>query len=228
VLLADGSRVIALARYGLADHTPSHRRGGLELVGVVGPGSLGVSSALAVYYWLRRRRMGASDLHSLGGRHLLADVLTDVPPMPPPADSVPVLPIRLWQEGAFLFAASVPSEPDHRLGLLEQGATGTWQWLPLVGPDFPLQTYAQRGPLVAWTAHLTGVAVKLDRKPAEDHFPWSRGRRRGLLVAAVILLVLLQTVNLWATLTLAQRLSSSNPPASTPAPVKTSSTAAPE
>src|SRR5438132_7459907 len=53
VLLADSSRLIALARYGLADHTPSHRRGGLELVGVVGPGRLAVSSALSTYQCLR-------------------------------------------------------------------------------------------------------------------------------------------------------------------------------
>src|SRR5947207_11522654 len=46
VLLADGQRLIAVARYGLVDHTVSHRRGGLELIGVVGPGGLGVSSAL--------------------------------------------------------------------------------------------------------------------------------------------------------------------------------------
>src|SRR5690349_20642288 len=37
VLLPDGRRVVALARYGLADHAPSHRRGGLELIGVVAP-----------------------------------------------------------------------------------------------------------------------------------------------------------------------------------------------
>src|SRR5207249_6058451 len=35
LLLADGRRLIALARYGLADHTPTHRRSGLELIGVV-------------------------------------------------------------------------------------------------------------------------------------------------------------------------------------------------
>src|SRR5881394_1938939 len=49
LLLADGRRLVALARYGLADHTPSRRRGGLELIGVVAPGPLGVTSALAVY-----------------------------------------------------------------------------------------------------------------------------------------------------------------------------------
>src|SRR5262245_37007204 len=37
VLLADGRRLVAVARYGLADHTPSQRRGGLELIGVLAP-----------------------------------------------------------------------------------------------------------------------------------------------------------------------------------------------
>src|SRR5262245_48426998 len=46
VWLADGQRLIAVARYGLADHTPSHRRGGLELVGVGGPAGLRVEAAL--------------------------------------------------------------------------------------------------------------------------------------------------------------------------------------
>src|SRR5262245_30256581 len=56
VLLADGRRVIAAARYGLTDHTPSRRRGGLELFGVVGPSRLGVPSALAIYHWLKQAR----------------------------------------------------------------------------------------------------------------------------------------------------------------------------
>ncbi|HEX5273211.1 MAG TPA: hypothetical protein VFW33_22095, partial [Gemmataceae bacterium] len=166
VLLADGRRLIAVARYGLADHTPSRRRGGLELVGAVGPGDLDVPTSLAVYRWLGARRAGADDLHALGDRFALADALAA--PAPAASDPVPVLPIRLWQEGALLFAATAPSDPDHRLGLLEQGAGRGWQWLPLVGPDFPLAAYAQRGPLVAWTPHLAGVAVKVDRKQAED------------------------------------------------------------
>src|SRR3954468_8655303 len=52
VLLAHGCRVVARARYGLADHTPDRRRGGLELVGVIGPADLDVSSALALDAWL--------------------------------------------------------------------------------------------------------------------------------------------------------------------------------
>src|SRR5205814_10021537 len=138
-------RLVAAARYGLADHAPERRRGGLELVGAVGPGNLGVASALALYQWLRQRRAATDDLRTLGGRHRLADVLAAVPQPPLPADPVPVLPIRVWQEGVLLFAATVPSDPDHHLRLLEQGAADHWQWLPLVGADFPLQTYAKRG-----------------------------------------------------------------------------------
>ncbi len=204
VLLADGRRLIGLARYGLADHTPSRRRGGLELVGVVAPGELDVASALAVYRWLQGRRAQSDDLHGLGGHVALADVLAVVPPAPAPADPVPVLPIRLWQEGALLFAATAPSDPDHRLGLLEQGAGRAWQWLPLVGADFPLATYAQRGPLVAWTPHLTGVAVKVDR-PQPPEAPRA-SRRLGLLVACFAVQLLCLILLAGATLVQTARL----------------------
>jgi hypothetical protein len=199
VLLADGRRLVACAHYGLADHTPSRRRGGLELVGVIGPSSLGVTSALAVYQWLRQRRSEAADPRALGGRHLLTDVLSAVPHVPPRADPVPVLPIRLWQDGALLFAATVPSDPNHHLALLEQGASGNWQWLPLVGPDFPLQSFAQRGPLIAWTPHLAGVAVKLD--PPATEKPRSSGARQPILIGSLLLLLIMGAANLWATLT---------------------------
>src|SRR3954471_14715783 len=55
-LLSDGRRLIAPSRYGLSDHAQDHRRGGLELIGVVAPGGLGVTTALALYRWLRGRR----------------------------------------------------------------------------------------------------------------------------------------------------------------------------
>src|SRR5215831_13297502 len=145
VLLADGSRLVAVARYGLADHTPSARRGGLECIGAVAPGNLSVEHALTLYSWLRQRRAAVSDLHALGGEAALPEILATTSPQATTADPVPVLPIRLWQEGALLFAAAAPSDPDHRIGMLEQGAGDNWQWLPLVGSDFPLQSYAQRG-----------------------------------------------------------------------------------
>jgi hypothetical protein len=224
VLLADGRRVVALARYGLADHTPSQRRGGLELIGVVAPAGLDIRSALSIYHWLQQRRAGAEDLHQLGGRFTLADIVATVEPPPSHADPIPVLPVRLWQEGALLFAASTPADPDHRLRLLEQGAGPSWQWLPLVGPDFPLQTYAQRGPLIAWTPHLAGVALKLDRKTTE--IPAVRPPRaaRGLRAALVILSLLLfglLSANLWSLLTLHRSLSA------IPAPVTSGSENAP-
>jgi hypothetical protein len=201
VLLADGRRLVALTRYGLADHTPGQRRGGLELVGVVAPPTLDVRSALAIYSWLHKRRAAVEDLHQLGGSFALADVLATAAPPPAAADPLPVLPVRAWQEGALLFAASTPADPDHRLRLLEQGAGASWQWLPLVGPDFPLATYSQRGPLIAWTPHLAGVALKLDRRadsPASLHLTRPLRRMRVVVGLLLLLLVGLLGANLWA------------------------------
>ncbi len=99
VLLADGRRVVALARYGLADHTPSQRRGGLELIGVVTAANLDVRAALSIYHWLSQRRDAVEDLHQLGGHFSLTEIVAAVVPPPPHADPVPVLPVRLWQEG---------------------------------------------------------------------------------------------------------------------------------
>ena len=78
----------------------------------------------------------------------LADVLNAASPAPPP-EPARGLPIRLGQDGVLLFTAPSPSDPDNRLGLLSQEGNSAWQWLPLCGPDFPLQTYAARGPLRA-------------------------------------------------------------------------------
>jgi hypothetical protein len=213
VLLADGRRVVALARYGLADHTPSQRRGGLELIGVVATAGLDVRSALSIYHWLQKRRASADDLHRLGGQFSLPEALEKSDPSLPNADPIPVMPVRLWQEGALLFAASTPADPDHRLRLLEQGAGASWQWLPLVGPDFPLQTYAQRGPLIAWTPHLAGVALKLDRKTTETAAAQPTRPPRWLRAALVSLLLLLLGANLWSTLVLHRALSTTQAPA---------------
>jgi hypothetical protein len=202
VLLADSWRLIAIARYGLVDHTPSGRRGGLELIGAIGPANLSALQATSIYHWLSKRRAAATDLHALGGEETLESALADVPAQHTSADAVPVLPIRLWQEGALLFAATTPTEPDHRIGMLEQNSGSTWQWLPLVGGDFPLQTYAQRGPLIAWTPHLSGVALKVDRHTADAPHPPRRVQRWAAPAMAGILfiLVLLTVANLWATI----------------------------
>src|SRR5713226_3376207 len=53
ILLVDGRRVVALARYGLVDHTPEKRRGGLELIGVVASGEVSIPATLAIYRWLQ-------------------------------------------------------------------------------------------------------------------------------------------------------------------------------
>src|SRR5205085_1810932 len=87
---------------------------------------------------------------------------------PYPDSSPPVLPLRVWGEGVLLFAATAPSDPDHHLGLLQQGTAANWQWLPLVGADFPLPSYARRGPVIAWTPHLAGVAVKLGQSSGDE------------------------------------------------------------
>jgi hypothetical protein len=213
VVLAGGQRLIGLARYGLLDHTPSQRRGGLELVGVVGAGGLEASTALTVYRWLGQRRAGEDDIRRLAGTYRLADILAEAPAggvvaTDGAAGPLPVLPVRLWQDGAFLFAAGSPSDPDHHLRLLETVAGPGWQWLPLVGTDFPLSAYAQRGPLVAWTPHLAGVALKLDRKPAERLSLPGRRWRAARLATAVLLLVIAGLLggNLWALRDLHRRL----------------------
>jgi hypothetical protein len=209
VLLADGRRVVALARYGLADHTPSHRRGGLELLGVLGPAYLEVSAALAIYQALKRRRSANDDLHGFGGCFSLAELTTGAQAVLPQADPMPVLPVRLWQDGALLFAAASPSDPDHHLRLLEQNAGNSWQWLPLVGPDFPLAAYAQRGPVIAWTPHLAGVALKIDRKSAEIARLAPAHSTRGMQIAFAVLLVVvigMLAANMWSTLVLTQQL----------------------
>jgi hypothetical protein len=204
VLLGDGRRLVARARYGLSDHTAARRRGGLELIGVLAPAGLGVQPALALYRWLGQRRAGEDDMHRLGGTFHLADVLAAAPAEETVRPEglvgpVPVLPVRLWQDGVLLFAAAAPAEPDHHLRLLEQAGTAHWQWLPLAGPDFPFATFAQRGPLVAWTPHLAGVAVRLDRGQAIPTILPSRRARRGRYLASFLTLIIVALLagNLW-------------------------------
>jgi hypothetical protein len=207
VLLADGRRLVALARYGLVDHTPSQRRGGLELIGVVGPSTLSVDQCFALYRGLKQRRQASDSPLIVIEPFTVNNLAAEEREVASTADPMLVLPIRLWQEGALLFAATGPGDPDHSLRLLEQNSGGNWQWLPLVGGDFPLLTYAQRGSTIAWTPNLAGVAVKLDRKTSESHLPalpsspktfgWARA------LATVAALVLL-AANLGAALLLIQ------------------------
>jgi hypothetical protein len=214
VLLQDGQRLIAVARYGLTDHTASRRRGGLELIGVVGPGNLSVPSALAVYRWLRQRRDQTKDLRRLDGLYSLDEIIAHASDQATPGEAPPLLPVRLWQEGTLLFAAMTPTDPDDRLVLLERGAGSAWQWLPLVGSDFPLPTYAERGPLIAWSPPLAGGPPKRDPRPSEATARSSKGRRR-IRAALVWGLLILLLGNLWATLAARKQAS---PSPSTEAP----------
>jgi hypothetical protein len=72
--------------------------------------------------------------------------------------------------------------------------------LPLIGPDFPLSTFAQRGPLLAWTPHLAGVAFKLDPSPPvaiaprpvrQSRLPWIGAVGTGLVFTGLLV------ANLW-------------------------------
>jgi hypothetical protein len=209
ILLSTGERLIAVARYGLADHTPSKRRGGLELVGVVGPRSLDPATALKVYEWLRRRRAATADLRQLGEQHTLAKILAESPAVST-AEQPAMLPVRAWQTGALLFQASAAQAPDKALGLLSQATTADWQWLPLCGPDFPLDSYAQRGPLVAWTPQLIEVGVRLGAPPAARPAP--APLYRWAVLGAAGLLALLLVGNLWALWSLPSRLDHRPPP----------------
>jgi hypothetical protein len=201
VLLATGQRLVALARYGRGDHTPSHRRGGLELIGVVAPPGLEVSAALGIYRWLQGWRGRAEDLRQFAGLPSFQAIAKV--PAKAAEESRPLLPVRLWRPGVVLFAASSPQAPDRALGLLED-AVSSWQWLPLCGPEFPLQEQARRGPVVAWTAEPIDLALQLPPAAAAPSPVSAPGRR--LATALALTLLLLLAANLWALWTLPGRL----------------------
>jgi hypothetical protein len=208
ILLADGRRLVAVARYGLADHTPSQRRGGLELIGAVAPAGTDVASALSIYRLLRKRRHETDSPRDVGSEISLSEALALASPTPASNEPLPVVPVRLWQDGAMLFAATGPGDPDQSLRLLEQTGGTAWQWLPLIGSDFPLQAYLHRGPTIAWTPHLAGVAVKLDRKPSEGSGLTAGVRHRvGWLPAlGTVCMLLLLGGNLFAVQMILQRM----------------------
>jgi hypothetical protein len=152
-LMADGWRVIAAVRYGLLDHTPSRRRGGIEVAGLLAPGRIGVPTALALYRWLKHRRALADDLRTLGGYFDLAEALREVPPEPLTSQKSPPPPVLIGAERASVYAATSATMPDGHFALLQNaGEGGTGQWLAFVGEEFPLGEYAERGPVIAWTA----------------------------------------------------------------------------
>lgn len=149
-LLADGWRAVAAVRYGLADHTPSRRRGGIEMVGVIAPARLGVPSALALYRWLKQRRGETDDLRTFGGYFDLAEILTQVPPQPLGVEPQAAPEPCAAPEGVRLFTIATPADREQQFALLADDHAGNWQWLALVGSEFPLAEYAARGPVIAW------------------------------------------------------------------------------
>jgi hypothetical protein len=205
ILLGDGRRLVALVRYGLLDHTSTRRRGGLELLGVLTPAALAASQAVQLYRGLKAKRGGVDTMPGFPPALLVHD-LQAAAPAPPALEPLPILPVRLWQSGPMLFVASSPSDPDHYLRLLDQATSSQWQWLPLVGPDFPFSTYARRGPLLAWTPHLPGVAIQLDTEPSSpSELPSWRSWLPFVQLGLLGLIALLLLVNLLLTWHLAAR-----------------------
>ena len=215
VLLKNGQRVIALARYGLSDHTASQRRGGLELIGVVGPADTDAGSALAIYDWLRRRRANETDLRKLGDCTSLAGILGDLLPSSSPRASAVPSSLGGKQGDALLFAARTPADLERRLKLFLEGTAATWQWLPFVGADFPLKTYADRGTLVAWLPYPAKASGRMEQQRSHER-SYSQRRYSPLKAAVVCTFLLLLCTNVWAILSLLKRAPVAGELAATP------------
>jgi hypothetical protein len=148
ILLEHGGRMVAVARYGVTDHTPSRRRGGLEMIGVVAPACLGCSSALAIDQSLRIRRHRLTGLRDMESVIDLAELLESNTPLV--ERSMPADFVYQKDSKTSVFAATTAWSPDLGLGILQEFGVDNWQWLPLIGADFPLETYAARGHVFAW------------------------------------------------------------------------------
>lgn len=204
ILLPDQQRVVAVVRYGVCDSTASRRRGGIELLGVLTPTELDVTSALRIYRWLCARRETTDDVQQLGRSATLEQMLAEAPSeaAPPP---LAVLPVRPAQDGCLIFGAAMPEAPDQHLNLLTGTTSKQWQWLPLCPGDFPFRSYAERGPLIAWTLNLVELALHLEKKSAPAAVR-SSARRNWPALLLILLLAGLLAANLWALWTLPQRL----------------------
>jgi len=216
VMLEDGRRLVAVAQYGLRDHTPNQRLGGLELFGAVGPGSLDLEQARALTRWLRERRAATDDPRSLAGPIAL-DTLAPAPELP----AVGFLSLRMPAAGALLITGSTPEQPDQNLALLAGASSANWQWLPFCGPDFPFEAIARRGPLVAWTPPRVDLAVVLARS-GQEAVPIPK-RARGIGPALVVLILLAALLlNAYAWWTLPERMPAPAPPVQTAIPAQAS------
>lgn len=202
VLLETGERLLAISRYGVADQTASRRRGGLECFGVVAPATIGLDPARRVARWLRQRRQLKPDLRTWATIEWLSALeqdatLDDRTPAPTPRWQPP------WREGALILAATSPDDPDRRFERLEVADDAGWQWLPFIGPDFPLTTYADRGSLVAWMPFAPAANVPVGRSAAQERRKARRRRLQAVLGGGLLLLL---AANLWATLATYRRV----------------------
>ncbi|MFO0965768.1 MAG: hypothetical protein U0793_09325 [Gemmataceae bacterium] len=220
VLLEDGQRLVALARYGVRDHSPGQRPGGLELIGGVGPARLDLGQARAVVDWLRERRDQVDDPRELAGPialdHLPAPRReTKEPASGPPADAARLAcwSGRLAEAGTLLLSGAAADEPDRTLASLTS-MPERWQWLPYCGADFPFETWARRGPLLAWLPPRADLSLLLTR-PRVEAAPAAAPSKLPWIFAGGLLVIAL--CNIWAWLTLPGRLPPAAPPVVAPA-----------
>ncbi|MCS6852217.1 MAG: hypothetical protein NZ700_13725, partial [Gemmataceae bacterium] len=166
VVLAGGERLVAWARYGLADHTVSRRLGGLELFGVVGERSWSVRQVRAVLEELRRLRSERASWGALPADLALPDGLHQEE-----GHSDTAYGLSLWsRDTPLLLAATSPDEPRRRFDELSGvNQPASWQWVPLVAGAEALRRYAERGPLVAWS--VPGVSAAAAATPPPRQAP---------------------------------------------------------
>jgi len=209
VLLEGGERLVALARYGVSDSTPSKRRGGLEMIGVVGPHSLSLTSVRTIEQWLAQQRNRLDRIGSFSGSFDLVEVLADTP-APPEQDS-DGLPAPLGPERSIVLPANSALEPNSRLGMVAFLRDHCWQWLPYIDHDFNLTAYSQRGPIVAWTTPLArNVRPALPVAELAQPAVSPRGGRGWIALLAFLLFGLLGA-NAWYLWRLDQRLDELKP-----------------
>ena len=110
------------------------------------------------------------------GRRAWVDAIPAAPPIPTDA---PQIHAQLSANGALLLTGCTAEQPDRGLGALQTAPPDNWQWLPYCGADFPFETYAQRGPLIAWLPPRLDLAVLLTRpRPEAAPVPPSRPPRQ--------------------------------------------------
>lgn len=193
LLLEDGRRLVGVARYGLRDHSPGQRPGGLELLGAVGPANISLERARALAHYLATRRTELDDPVGLAG----AIDAQSLPATPATAPCPSLLPLQPSKEGVWLITGVFPEQPDQCLSILDQ-AGPAWQWLPYCGPDFPFDAYAHRGSLIAWTPPRSDLAVFLQRtEPVALPQAVKSNAWAWLFAGLLVLLVALNAAGWW-------------------------------